>query len=97
MVPTFSCGLVRSNFSFATINYLFVQFGWTGLTTLLFDDLLSDVGRCLAVLGELHGEGRTPLRQRSQLRSVAEHFSQRNLRVEHLRTTRNIVHALHDT
>src|SRR6266480_4278730 len=94
MVPTFTCGLSRSNFSFATRNYSFLkdprpplratsETYWLcarphGLACAVLDDLLGDVGRDLLVAVELHRVGGATLRVGAQVRRVAEHRGQRD-------------------
>src|SRR5271154_397837 len=73
MVPMFTCGLLRSNFSFAmdveSPASLFRHF------SLNFRyDFFRDVLGNLFVLPEVHGETAAALRARAQLRRVAKHF-----------------------
>src|SRR5215210_2662355 len=94
MVPTFTCGLSRSNFSLATAvrSCLEVCRGFPGepvkaiesgrdrLAGPVLDDLLGDVRRDLVVALELHG-GRGPaLRVGAQVRDVPEHLAERDVR-----------------
>src|SRR6185437_1891288 len=85
IVPTFTCGLLRSNFSllmFAVLRRLFL------------DDNFGDVRRNLGVLRELHGEGRAALAHRAHRRRVAEHLRQRHVGGDRL-ASRRLVHP-HD-
>src|SRR5215208_3929182 len=73
IVPTFTCGLVRSNFALA----IFPIPGWLGsfCLRLHFGDNLFRLGlRHLFVVRELHRVHRAPLRHRAQLGRVAEHL-----------------------
>src|SRR5687767_6489518 len=86
MVPTFTCGLLRSNFSFATGGYSFLKVSGTyylragpdRLTGAVLDDLLGDVRRHLVVPIELHGVCGSSLGRRAQVCRVAEHRRQRD-------------------
>src|SRR2546429_1563128 len=94
MVPMLTCGLVRSNFAFATGVLLWTSWfvaaaagGATscrpGRATGLFagrlrDDLLGDVRGNLVVGVELHGVARPALGLRPQVADVAEHLRQRH-------------------
>src|SRR5579884_503767 len=87
MWPMLTCGLLRSNFSFAILllpdsllnsllRYLALYAG---------DDLFGNVLRDLFVLPEVHGEAAAALGARAQLGSVAEHFRQRHHGLDQLR------------
>src|SRR5918992_4220337 len=90
MVPTFTCGLSRSNFSFATGyrssltrepgNILFS--GGNGLSRAVLDDLVGDVARDLLVAVELHGVVGTSLGGRPQVCRVPEHLRKRDARLD---------------
>src|SRR3990172_12728281 len=77
IVPTFTCGLVRSNLLFAIV----VPWEW-----LLFraDHRFGDALRRLGVMLEFHGVGGAALRQRAHRRRIAEHLAQRHLRLDRL-------------
>src|SRR5688572_33262511 len=66
IVPTFTCGFVRSNFALAIYRF--------PLRLDLVDDLVGLRLRHFLVVAELHGVHRAPLRLRAQLRGVAEHL-----------------------
>src|SRR5262245_30365128 len=69
IVPTFTWGLLRSNFSLAMLLLLFLPY-------LAHDprhDLLAHAPRGLHVLLEVHGVGGPVLGARAQVRRVAEH------------------------
>src|SRR4029078_5138464 len=93
MVPTFTCGLSRSNFSFATFVYLLeVSFVRNasganpqkvsalcrhGLPGPVLDHALGDVRRDLSVGVELHRVGGTSLGRAPQVGRGAQHLRQR--------------------
>src|SRR5574341_833758 len=68
IVPTFTCGLVRSNLLFAMLSLLLLVL----VVLVLLDDRVRDAPRRLGVVLEFHGVGGAPLRQRAQRRRVAE-------------------------
>src|SRR5712671_1872214 len=74
MVPTLTCGLVRSNFCLA-IEALPVSLSSLALSV---DDLARDRLRHFLVPIELHGEICPALRHRAQVGRVPEHLGQRN-------------------
>src|SRR5690242_18739930 len=85
MVPMLTCGLVRSNFAFATFGspslgfFVLLRLDWLDLLAgCLGDDLLRDVPRNLGVGVELHRVARPALGLRPQVTDVAEHLRQRN-------------------
>src|SRR3954467_4857146 len=94
MVPMLTCGLVRSNFAFATgfllgmdlyalLHRRQVIFAGCQAYGALFalglrDDLLGDVPRNLGVGVELHGVAGPARSLRPQVTDVAEHLRQRN-------------------
>src|SRR4051794_381140 len=76
MVPMLTCGLLRSNFSFAILNlpenlpcYLALGFA---------DDLFRDRPRHFFVLTEVHRERTPTLCSGAHFRRVSEHLAQRN-------------------
>src|SRR3954452_13661687 len=85
MVPTFTCGLSRSNFSFATLCLSFLE-DWPaylagsahGLARSAFGYLFRDVRRNLVVPVELHRVARPALSVGTQVGGVAEHRGQRD-------------------
>src|SRR5690554_2406725 len=108
MVPTFTCGLVRSNLPFAMI-YPTENLEndekapartqcERGLYYLLAaasaDDFVGNVLRSFSVLLELHGVRCTALSLRTQAGRITEHLSQGNLGLDDLATTGDIFHAL---
>src|SRR5262245_53119549 len=81
IVPTFTCGLVRANFSLA-------------IQSILLHDCVGDVLWHFDVLGEFHGEGGAALAHRAHIGRVAEHLGERHFRGDHLAGSR-LFHA-HD-
>src|ERR671934_519698 len=96
MVPTFTCGLLRSNFSLAmallSSNVGLLRAGG-GDALRLGDDGLGDVVRDLRIVPELHRVGGAALRLRAEVGRVAEHLRQRHLRRDGLHAGAR-VHAL---
>src|ERR671910_3698655 len=97
MVPMLTCGLVRSNFAFATVGsscwdlslpvmaLLGVWAGRPGASLLapdLLDDLLRDVPRNLGVGLELHRIACPALGPAAEVPDVAEHLRQWNERLD---------------
>src|SRR5581483_9842148 len=87
MVPMLTCGLLRSNFSFAILllpdslpDSLF-----RNLALYAGDDLFGNVLRHFLVLPEMHGEAAASLSARTQLGGVAEHLRQRHHGLDQLR------------
>src|SRR4029078_8842482 len=94
MVPTSTCGLSRSNFSFATFVYLLEvsvvrnasganpqkvsALCRHGLPGPCVDHAVGDVGRDLSGGVELHRVGGTSLGRAPQVGRVAEHLGQRD-------------------
>src|SRR5262245_19146466 len=92
MVPMLTCGLVRSNFAFATVDpfpsWKCRPLGGRRLLTFvgalslfagrLGDDFLGDVLRNLCVAVELHRVTRTTLGLGPQVADVTEHLRQRD-------------------
>src|ERR1700746_3108272 len=84
MVPIFTCGLLRSNFSFAMIpapqsnSYSFRPKSPLLFAFLLLDDFLGQRRRKLCVMRKMHRERRAALRAATQIRGVPEHLRQRN-------------------
>src|SRR5215813_10673489 len=88
IVPTFTCGFDRSNFSFAMFLACGSALAGTGarggFARDLRHDLLGDRARHLFVTGELHGVGRPPLGHRADVCRVAEHLAEGHVRANHL-------------
>src|SRR2546425_9634857 len=90
IVPTFTCGFVRSYFAFAMIWVLRLRV-LAGTDALgrppgdLRHDLVADGRGNLLIPGELHRVRRAPLRHRAQVRGISEHGPQRHVRPDHLR------------
>src|SRR5579883_1354182 len=82
IVPMFTCGFERSNFSFAIRkqNLLF-----RNLALDLAHDLFGDTAGNFFVLPKVHGEAAAALRPGTELGRVAEHFRKRNHRLDDLR------------
>src|SRR5438093_209300 len=91
IVPTFTCGFVRSYLAFAMISLpptLWFSAGSSAggrLAGHLGHDFFGDRRRDLFVAGELHGVGRPPLGHRAHLGRVAEHRRQRHVGADDLR------------
>src|SRR6266571_3215981 len=84
MVPTLTCGLVRSNFFFAIARSLSPGPSPAGEGSIpgcpLADpreQALTDIHGNLLVMVELDGVGRSPLRHRAEISCVAEQLRQR--------------------
>src|SRR5690349_19049207 len=86
IVPTFTCGLLRSNFS------LLMTSCPREKSQLLLDDGVGNVGRHFHVLLELHGEGRATLTHGPHGRGVTEHLGQRDFAGDDL-ARRSFIHA----
>src|SRR5262245_51455708 len=88
IVPTFTCGLVRSNFCLAMSGSpcagLAGRPGGAGLAGDLRHDLLGDGPRHFLVAGELHGVGGPPLGHGANVGGVAEHLTKRHEGPDHL-------------
>src|SRR5436190_13679081 len=69
IVPMFTCGLLRTNFSLAMCSSGALHLG---------DDLLGEGGGHRGVVGELHGVRGAALRRGAQVRRVAEHRRERH-------------------
>src|SRR5260370_17223311 len=82
MVPMFTCGLLRSNFSLAicfSAPQSKIEFLANPrtlellLAACLLNDLFAQVRPHLGVMRKIHGERHTPLRAASQTRAVPKH------------------------
>src|SRR2546426_3994786 len=82
LVPTFTCGFVRSYFAFAIVWPPRGGLAGPGARRRLAGDFghdfFGDRGRDFLISRELHRVGRTPLRHRPHLRRVPEHLPQRH-------------------
>src|SRR3954470_2310260 len=77
IVPTFTCGLVRSNLVFDMVcSLLLFLVVFAGD---LVDDRLGHGFRCFGVVLEFHRVRRASLRERAHRRRVAEHLRERHL------------------
>src|SRR5271168_242495 len=90
----FTCGLLRSNFSFAMFFLAPVTFAsYFRISNLLLDlftsrltnNFFCDVGRRLLVMRKMHRKAAAPLRPAANVRRVPEHLRQRNLHVDDFR------------
>src|SRR5438132_14157439 len=88
IVPTFTCGLVRSNLPLA----MFVRSSLRGLGA---DHRLGDALRRLGVMLEFHRVRRAALGQRAQRGRVGEHLVERHFRLAGLGAG-EIIHAQDD-
>src|SRR5205807_10555616 len=88
IVPTFTCGLVRSNLPLA----MFVRSSLLGLGA---DHRLGDALRRLGVMLEFHRVRRAALSQRAQRGRVAEHLVERHFSRDRLGSG-EIIHAQDD-
>src|SRR5215813_13873671 len=79
IVPTFTCGLVRSNFPFAMI----VSFDALFLVGTV-DDRVGHALRRFGVVLKFHRVGRAPLRERAQRRRITEHLRERHFGLHQL-------------
>src|SRR3981189_316287 len=70
IVPILTCGLLRSNFSFAIL--------FRDLSLPPVDDPLSKSRGDFLVLAEMHRKTSTPLRVRANIGGVAEHLRKRH-------------------
>src|SRR5262249_13961691 len=86
IVPTLTCGLVRSNFCFAICSYPPSSSSWLRCLV-ASDDRLGDRRRHFLVAVELHAERGAALRHRAQVGRIAEHLRERNARADRLRPT----------
>src|SRR5437588_3890878 len=89
IVPTFTCGFVRSYFAFAIVWPPTGRLARPGPPRRLAGDfghdLFGDRGRDFLVARELHRVGRASLRHRPHFRCVSEHLPQRHRRADDLR------------
>src|SRR5688572_18718881 len=93
IVPTFTCGLVRANFSLdtaVTSSYLLGPIAPDIRRSggAIFDDMLADVRRRVGVLREFHRVRGAALAQRAQRRRITEHLRERDARAHDLRRRR---------
>src|SRR3989475_5593488 len=89
IVPTFTCGFVRSYFAFAIMWPPTARLAGSGPSRRLAGDfghdLVGDRGRDFLVARELHRVGSASLRHRPHFRCVSEHLPQRYGRADDLR------------
>src|SRR2546421_1576153 len=89
IVPMFTCGLLRSNFSLAmdiSLSYLDSDSSLLRNPSLYFgDDFLRYVLGDFLVLSEMHCETPAALRARPKLGGISKHFRQRHHRLDQLR------------
>src|SRR5229473_7180204 len=83
IVPILTCGLLRSNFSFAIILNL-QQKLFSNLALHPADDLFRQRGGNFLVLAEVHRKTSAPLRVRANIGGVAEHLRKRHHRLDDL-------------
>src|SRR6202166_3145492 len=99
MVPMFTWGLFRSNFSFAicssapqikvvfaaTANPEFlIQLPASALALVLVDNFLSNRIRRFGVVRKVHGEIGTALGAAAQIRRISKHLRERHFRTDHV-------------
>src|SRR5713226_70769 len=94
IVPTFTCGLLRSNFSFAMslpVSCASVDGKLTRDSSLRFaHNFLGDVLGHFLVLAKVHGERAASLGSRTELRRVAKHFRERHHRLDDVGAAQNL-------
>src|SRR5690554_1632389 len=98
MVPTLTWGLLRSNFSLATLNSSKIE------TQLIFvfsdfalrDYFISNIARSLRIFQKLHGISCTTLSCRAQGCCITEHFGERNFCVNNL-AHHTLIHSQNQT
>src|SRR6266403_4051774 len=106
MVPMFTCGLLRSNFSFAIassapqskIEFLTLILRKAPEPALLFApylflDFFRKRRRHFRVMRKMHGERGASLRAAAQIRGITKHLRQRNFHANHV-AARAIFRAL---
>src|SRR5438067_2407040 len=97
IVPTLTCGFLRSNFAFAMAVCPPSRSWLTQLRSLrearpsLPERLGPDALRHRLVVRELHREGRATLRARPEIRGIAEHLSEGRVRGDHLRVAARLL------
>src|SRR5262249_45703000 len=91
IVPMFTCGLLRSNFSFAISSSAPQSKSCKKSVSLkllpaaaLLPNLVREIVRKLRVMRKMHGEIAAALRAAAQIGGVAEHFRQRHLHANHV-------------
>src|SRR5512142_2824152 len=89
IVPTLTCGFVRSNFFLAMSDLAPAARSRGGEPSLLDlrlgDELSREVRGNLGVVAELHGVAGSTLGHRPQVSGVSEHLGERHGRADHLR------------
>src|SRR5437899_4331084 len=97
IVPTLTCGFLRSNFAFAMAVCPPSRSWLTQLRSLrearpaLAERLGADALRHRLVVRELHREGRASLRARPQIRGIPEHLGERRVRRDDLRVAARLL------
>src|SRR2546429_3839733 len=97
IVPTLTCGFLRSTFAFAMAVCPPSRSWLTQLRSLrearpsLPERLGADALRHRLVVRELHREGRATLRARPEIRGIAEHLGERRVRGDHLRVAARLL------
>src|SRR6266849_10398534 len=90
MVPMFTCGLVRSNFSFAIASSAPLTSNqsknktWLLLAAVLLDYFLRQRRGQFRVMRKMHGEGGAALRAAAQIRRITEHLRQRYFHADYV-------------
>src|SRR5260370_40285610 len=92
IVPMFTCGLLRSNFSFAIspsapqikVHLTPDKTPVLLLAPVLLDDFFGKRRRQLRIMRKVHGKRRAALRAAAQIRGVTEHLRQRNFHANHV-------------
>src|SRR4029079_2139531 len=93
IVPTFTCGFVRSNFSFPILSSSLSSSLFVRPTLRFADNFVSHAARHFLITREMHRVLGTALRARSHMSRIPEHCRQRNDVLDHLRA-RAVLHPL---
>src|SRR5262250_2215137 len=94
MVPMFTCGFVRSNFSFAIASLLLFRNRAnskpnslpSSLAGGLADHFFRHGSRGFRIVGEVHGKIRATLRAAAQIRRVPKHLRKGHLHADNMTT-----------
>src|SRR4029079_4262965 len=92
IVPTFTCGFVRSNFSFPIISSSLSSSLFVRPALRFADDFVSHAARHFLIAREMHRVLGSALRARYYQRRVSEHFRQWHDGLDDLRA-RAVLHA----
>src|SRR5260221_14564099 len=91
MVPIFTCGLLRSNFSFAIPFAPQIEIHSNPdkpccllFAPVLLDDFFRQRRGQLRIMRKVHGKRRAALRAAAQIRGVTEHLRQRHFHSNHV-------------